>query len=91
MSTLVTSLDLRYYKNSKENPTQLKDSYEFHVKNGILFQIESILSCFSNEVDMMHDHFIAIQALQSVYIHFPLENQGLITESNSSIFTNLER
>lgn len=89
MSTLISSLDLKYYKNEKTNENELKEVFNFHLKHGILFEVESILSCFSSEVDMMYDHYTAIQTLQNVYVHFPAANVAPITES-SSVFINLE-
>lgn len=90
MATIVSSLDMRYYKNSKTNETELKKDFSFHLNHGLLFEIESMLNCFNNETDMMYDHYTAIQALHNVYIHFPLNSDGLIAET-SSIFLDLER
>jgi hypothetical protein len=70
MATLISSLDLLYHKNTKTN--NLNDFFSFHLKNGILFEIESGL-CFSTEFDLMFDHYNAVQALHNVYIHFPNE------------------
>jgi hypothetical protein len=89
MTTLISSLDLRYYKNTKLSVTDIKKYFEFHLKQGVLVGIESMLNCFSNESDMMYDHYIAIQTLQNVYLHFPSNVNSLISETNS-IFINLE-
>ena len=89
MATLVSSLDLRYYKNTKLSETDLIKDFSFHLKHGMLVEIESMLNCFSNESDMMYDHYAAIQALQNVYIHFPSNVYNLINGTNS-IFITLE-
>ncbi len=91
LATLISCLDLRYYKNFKLNEAELKNNYDFHLKHGILFEIESILSCFSNESDMMYDHYSAIQELQNVFIHFPIDTNGSIKEATGSISINLEK
>ena len=78
MATLISSLDLFYHNNTRTE--DIEEALSFHLKHGILFEIESGL-CFSSEFDLMFDHYKAVQALQNVYIHFPAGNT--ITEINS--------
>ena len=90
VTTLVASLDLKYRHNSRHSESELKSVYEFHVKHGILFQVESLLSCASTEYDMMYDHLNAIECLNNVYVHFP--QQFSVFESNSeSIYIAIKR
>ena len=80
---------MRYFDNSKADDKDLEDLYNFHIKNGILFQLESMLSCSSNEADMMYDHYEAIQRLNDVYVHFPTKYAGF--KSNTESFFILFR
>lgn len=89
MTTLIASLDLKYYNNSNVGDKDLEELYKFHVKNGILFQVESMLSCSSTEADMMYDHYAAIQGLNKVQVHFPQQFSGF--QSGNEICILLRR
>ena len=90
VTTLVASLDLKYRHNSRHSAGELKSVYDFHLKHGILFQVESLLSCASTEYDMMYDHLNAIECLNNVYVHFP--QQFSVFESNSeSIYIAIKK
>jgi hypothetical protein len=54
------------------------------MKNGILIQIESMLSCSSTENGMVYDHYNAIQNLNFVHLHLPL-NYSFNQNPNLSI------
>lgn len=58
---------------------------EFHQKNGILFQVESMLSCFSNEYSMIYEHHQALQYFHHVFIHLPT-NYLSLTNGHSDFF-----
>ena len=82
---MIGSVDLKYYKNNKTNEDELKNLLEFHNKNGILIQIESMLSCFSNEYEMVYEHYHAIENLNHVLIHLPTTEFKQNQISNFSI------
>ena len=67
---------------------KMHESIDYDCKYGILFHVESLLSCFSDELDMMIQHYCAIKSLNNVYIHFPKHNVN--TQQNSSISVKLE-
>ena len=67
------SVDFLYYKNPYMDFNKQKDLADFHMKNGILVQVESMLSCFSTENGMVYDHYNAIQNLNFVNLHLPLD------------------
>ncbi len=74
---------MSYSNDSEIENKALQDMYNFHTKNGILFQVESMLSCSSNEADMMYDHYEAIQKLNDVYVHFPTSFNGFKSNTES--------
>ena len=49
-----------------------------------------MLSCSSTEADMMYDHYAAIQGLNYVHVHFPLEYSAF-ESSKESIFILLRK
>lgn len=71
LTVLISSLDMKYYNNPKYSEKDLEDLYNHHIKNGILFQVESLLSCASAEYSMMFEHYAAIESLNDIHIHFP--------------------
>ena len=81
---------MSYLNNSNADEKALEDVYNFHTKNGILFQVESMLSCSSNEADMMYDHYEAIQRLNDVHVHFPTNYSGF-KSNTESIFILLRK
>jgi hypothetical protein len=85
MTTLVASVDLKFYKNPHLNePDTINRVYNFHLLNGILFEIESLLSCYSNEYYMIYDHFCTIQRLNNVFIHLPVNLAHLLNETTTA-------
>lgn len=88
LTTLVSSLDMKYRHNEKVSDQELEKLFNYHLKHGILFQVESMLSCSSNEADMMQDHYKALQGLTNVQVHFPQKYSDLKT-NNESIFVVL--
>ncbi|CAF0704911.1 unnamed protein product [Brachionus calyciflorus] len=91
MTTLISTIDLKYNKNSYHTDLELKKMLEFHQKNGFLFQVESMLSCFSTEHTMIFEHHLALQNLHNVYIHLPTNYVTLVESSTNYIKFNVER
>ena len=89
VTTLVASLDTKYKNNDKVPDQELESLFNYHMKNGILFQVESMLSCSSNEADMLQEHYKAIQGLMNVHLHFPLQYTDLKNKNDESIFVVL--
>ena len=88
---MIASLDLEYNNNSSVNVKDQKEKLSFHLNHGILFQIESMLSCFSNEHYMVYEHFKAVQMLNHVFIHLPTNFNDLGKSSNFSIHIDVKR
>jgi hypothetical protein len=91
MSALVGSYDFYYHKNTHINQSELKDQLNFHLNNGILFQVESMLSCFSTEHTMVYEHFKAIQALHYVVIHIPLNYKEFNKEADCFLHVDIKK
>ena len=88
LTALVASIDLKYNKNFNISEEKKKALYDFQIKNGILFQVESMLSCSSNEHLMIYDHYNALQTLNFVHIHLPQNFVDI--EKIDTFYTNLE-
>jgi hypothetical protein len=54
--------------------------FAFHKNNGILIEIESMLSCFSTEHTMVYEHYNSVKSLSHVLIHLPLNLLDLTVE-----------
>jgi hypothetical protein len=52
--------------------TEMANLSAFHTNNGILIEVESMLSCFSTEHTMVYEHYNSIKCLSHVFIHLPL-------------------
>lgn len=87
---MIASLDVKYYKNTNTNERDYENAYNFHLYNGILFHVESVLSCFSNEYYMVYDHYNALQNLNHVFIHLPSNRNDLLT-SPPYFFVDIQR
>ena len=83
---MISSIDLKYNKNSNLSDERLKSLYTFHVENGILLQVESMLSCSSNEHAMIYDHYNALQNFNNVFVHLP-DDQAELKKSDSLFIT----
>lgn len=66
-------------------------SLNFHLKNGFLFQVESMLSCYSNEYYMVYEHFNTLQSLTSVLFHLPRNRSNLIDTSNFNFYIDIQK
>ena len=91
MSALIGSYDFYYHKNTYITQSELKDQLNFHFNNGILFQVESMLSCFSTEHTMVYEHFKAIQALNYVVIHVPINYNEFNKETDFFIHIDIKK
>ena len=91
LTTLIASLDFEYYNNSNVNVKDLKEKLSFHLNNGMLFQIESMLSCFSSEQTMVYEHYKAIQMLNYVFVHLPLNHNELTSDTNFCIHIDIKK
>ena len=88
---MISSFDFDYYNNSNVDISDLKEKLNFHLNNGILFQIESMLSCYSTEHTMVYEHFKAVQMLNFVFIHLPLNQSEFSTDSSFCIHLDIKR
>ena len=71
VTTLLASLNYTYCSNKFFTEQKVKEIIDFHCENGVLFHVESLLSCFGDELNMMTEHFTAINSLNSVFVHLP--------------------
>lgn len=91
MTTVVSTVDLKYNKNSNYSDLYTKNLLEFHQKNGMLIQIESMLSCFSNEYAMIYEHHQALQNFNQVFIHLPTNYVSLVQSTSDYFNINIEK
>lgn len=88
---MIASLDLKYYKNDNISEDEYEKIYAFHVNNGILFQVESVLSCYSNEYYMIYEHYNALQNLNHVFVHLPADRTQLTSSIGRFFFIEFKR
>jgi hypothetical protein len=88
LTTLIASINLKFYKNPYLSDSEVKSNLEFHLKNGILVQFESLLSCSSNEQYMLAEHSSSIENFDNLHIHLPINHKDLIQNNNSNYLFN---
>jgi hypothetical protein len=70
---------------------ELSNLFKFHSNYGILFLVQSLLSCFSNEVNMLFEHYCALRTLNYVYIHFPNDFDEFLKSEFLALDITIER
>lgn len=91
MTTLISTIDLKYNKNQNYSDLNIKNLLEFHQKNGILIQLESMLSCFSNEYSMIYEHHQAVQNFHQIFVHLPANYVSLVQSTSDYFNINIEK
>jgi hypothetical protein len=81
LTGFISSIDLRFNNNTHLGETKQRELYEFHLKYGVLIEVESMLSCSSNEHAMIYDHYNAVQNFNYVNLHLPKRFDQLANEN----------